>query len=252
MRQTISSILFGLSKSLRGLTALVAIILATTAYEAKAQFKFGGQVGTNYSFSSPQIESEGRLGTMFGGIVEYRFKSSPWLLRAELNWEHNTMLLKNFDMKSMTGSALEYDLSLRTINVPISVGYRFHLTPSLTLTPRAGMWRREGLNNSSGVVTSYALNQGESTQPNSLGIMLFEGASGKVTKNSRNYFGTYSYNPFNRVQYGLLLGLDLSLGRHWQASLNYQHGTGTALQYETTSEANLYLRAFEFSLAYIL
>lgn len=252
MRQTISSILFGLSKSLRGLTALVAIILATTAYEAKAQFKFGGQVGTNYSFSSPQIESEGRLGTMFGGIVEYRFKSSPWLLRAELNWEHNTMLLKNFDMKSMTGSALEYDLSLRTINVPVSVGYRFGVTPSVQLTPRVGLWRREGLNNSSGVVTSYALNQGESKEPNSLGVRLFDGATGQVAKTSRNYFGTYSFRPFNRVQYGLLFALDLSLGRHWQASLNYQHGTGTALQYETTSEAKLYMRAFELSVAYIL
>lgn len=237
------------SKFIKGLSCGLVLGSAMLFGRLDAQVRVGVQVGANASFFSPQVESQVGLGTMYGAVAEYQTRSSI-VLKGEVNWTHNYMILKNYDMASTTSSVLNYDISLYSVHVPLSLGYKLDISPRNSLVLRGGAWVRFGLNNSSGVVTSNALNQGNVSTPSSQGVGLFEGASGEVLPSKHNPLGRFNYPKFSRTLYGLHLGADMNLGRHWQVGLRYEHATGHSFQQETSGTKKLFLRSFAGTLAY--
>lgn len=238
-----------LSCILRGLLFVFLLSVSLFLRQVYAQIKVGVQAGANTSFFSPQVESKAGVGTMFGALVEYQTKS-PWLLRGEVNWAHNYMILKNFDMNSSVSRVLRYDISLYSVHIPISVGYKVNFSPRFSLVLRSGMWVRYGLNNSFGVVTSTSLNNGDTSSPTSMGVYLYRGASGRVMPSVHNPLGNYHYPKFSRPLYGLLVSLDAGLDSHWQVGLRYEHGTGHNFQSETSGDKKLFLRSLAVTLSY--
>lgn len=214
-----------------------------------AQIRVGVQAGANASYFASQVESKPGIGTMFGAVAEYRTRSAL-IFRGEVNWAHNYMILKNYDMASTTSSVLNYDISLYSVQIPLSVGYRLDISPQNSLVIRGGGWVRYGLDNSFGVVTSNSLNQGDTSSPTSLGLRLFEGASGSVVPSRHNQLGNYNYPKFSRVQYGLHIAADMNIGSHWQVGLRYEHATGHNFQQETSGTKKLFLRSLSGTLAY--
>lgn len=235
---------------LSAIATLGASLLSLTALPASAQTRLGVQVGANASILSPRVESHHRMGFLLGGLVELKARA-PWLLRLELNLEHNRTHLRNYDLTSANGQIQSYDLAFMHITAPLSVGYR--IAPSalggVSLTPRVGIFARQGIT-SHGRLTSYMINLGDSDYAATTSVVPFEGASGTSSKTARNPYGTYHFAPYQRSHFGLVLGLDVDVSHRWQLSCSYKLGTGRPIQRTQSGGNAIHMNSVDLSLAY--
>ncbi len=216
-----------------------------------AQIRLGLQTSLNMTKFSKLVHSNSSVGLGAGALVELGGERSPWVLRLEANWENSRLELKDYNLESSSSGLLSYDLSLGHLITPLSLGYRLYLPftlGTLSLTPRVGVFRRQGLS-AKGRITSFMLNTTESDTPSMLEIDPYVGASGESSITSKNPTGVYKFEAYNKVHYGMFVALDLGVGKHWQVSASYRLGAGSPIQ-KTSTGKGIYLNNVDFGLSY--
>lgn len=238
---------------IRKVIASVVISMASVGVGQAQKFEFGVQAGANMSHLVYSVESPMKLGGYAGAFAQYRLGRSPWSLRLGINWENNNTSLRNLNLGKPIQQIIRYDMSMHHLTVPFSIGYtiRTECFGSLALTPRVGILHRWGLG-SSGELTSFLLNRDNTHVPAMISVPPFEGARGVVPPTRNNITGTYRYEPYSATTFGLFVGLDVELDKHWQVNASYKFGSGHGISNNNLKErGSIWLNSLELGISYL-
>ncbi len=198
---------------------LILIMLALFPLTLFAQkWNFGADAGVSinrFSVNAGDISSsylvksgECYLGFNGGGNVSYTSKKG-FVYGTGLYYKSNKSgsfyILNNPDYTFVTYGGIDYvKFKYGSIELPINFGYKFRLSEKFSITPLVGIW---GALNVGGDVMLKVKNEKNQVPKTYYSNNPFK----EITYNFNER--EYTFNPFSRVDFGLMVGVELSLSK---------------------------------------
>lgn len=192
----------------------VCVVAFGFAGNLSAQVKVGVQAGANVSgfasSSSMPAESSLRMGYQVGVTADYEF-SNHLVLASGLSFINRNSKLE-LGQNYPSGDAFmrfpNVETSVNYLQVPLTIGYRFHFGEGFSLTPSVGLYAAYGLGAGSCALDVKADN----------GEVSFVGW--KPLQGNREH----GLDGLRRWDWGGTAALKAIIGRHYTAELSYSLG----------------------------
>lgn len=196
---------------MRKVLFLLALCFATAANAQS--FRFGPAVGME--LNSPS-DMKSRMGFNVGihGEMAFQEATKGWFLDASVLFD-----AKNFKSDSYyyatTKTSSKWTYNTLGLTIPVNIGYKFAVAPSVSLFAAAGPYINIGLGGKSKVQTMQ-LTDGSTTTSSAGQTSKYEEATASDN--------VYSDKLMNRINWGVGFRIGAEFSSHYQVSVGYELG----------------------------
>lgn len=198
---------------------IAAILAAMCSLPLSAQVKIGIEAGANLSkfagsgtHPSAKGDTKMKAGYQLGITADYEFKNHLMLMSGLSFIQRSGDLNQDLNYVSGTGKAyLQAGTRINYLQVPLRLGYNFHISENFSLIPSVGIYAAYGLGaGSNDICIKGKTDAKPSDYPSS-----WKPLQGK---------SEYGLGAFRRWDWGGIAGVKAVIAKHYTVSVDYSLG----------------------------